>query len=127
MCTEVIFSKLFCNVIEFKFTYFFLIFFKFGKGNIKALIHMFIPKELDSSLVHFPCVGKVTMFFFKAGVLDPVLNIRVHKHKYRGIKETPGDTMWLKKKTKQKAQTQNSNNAIYDNGADETRTKAKNH
>lgn len=91
------FSKLFCNVTEsFKFTYFFLIFFKFGKGNIKAFIHMFISKEFDSSLVHFPCMGKITMFFFKAGIFDPVFNIRVYKYKYRGIKEMPGKTMWLK-------------------------------
>lgn len=81
-----------------KFAYFFLIFFKFGKGNIKAFIHMFISKEFHSSLVHFSCVGKITMFFFKAGILDPVLNIRVHKYKCRGIKEIPARQRGLKNK-----------------------------
>lgn len=61
---------------------------------------MFVSKEFDSSLIYFPCVGKITMFFFKAGILDPILNIRVHKYKCRGIKEIPGKTMWLKQNPK---------------------------
>lgn len=103
MYKEVTFSKLLCNIIKlFKFTYFFLIFFKFGKGNIKVFIHMFISKEFDSSLVHFPCMGKITMFFFKAGIFDPVLHIRMHENKCRGIKEIPGKATWLHKNPKSK-------------------------
>ena len=42
---------------------------------------MVVPEEFNSPLIHFPGVGKVTVLFFKAGILNPVLHIRVHENK----------------------------------------------
>jgi hypothetical protein len=79
-----------------KYTYFLLIFLKFGKSDIKVFIHMLISKEFNGSLIHFPCMGKISMLFFEAGIFDPVLHIRMYKDEWRGIKEIPGKT-WLEK------------------------------
>lgn len=74
------------------YTYFFLIFLKFSKGHIQVFVHMLISKELNCSLVDFPCMGKVSMLLFKSGILDPVLHSRVHQHECRGVKESRQDT-----------------------------------
>lgn len=101
MYKEVIFFKLLCNIIKlFKFIYFFLIFFKFGKGNIKVFIYMFIFKEFDSFFVYFSCMGKIIMFFFKAGIFDLVFYIRMYENKCRGIKEILGKVIWFYKNFK---------------------------
>ena len=98
MCTRSHFSLLQHKSSSFKFTYFFLIFLKFGKGNIKVFIHMFVPEELDSPLIHFPRMGKVTMLFFKAGILNPVLHIRVHENKWVEWRKNQAEQRGLKNK-----------------------------
>lgn len=51
------------------------------------LIHVLFSKELHCSLIYFSCMGKVAVLLFKAGILDPVLNIGMHNDKYTGVKE----------------------------------------